>query len=84
MAYVLSSQFERSLCKSVWIRGGLLGLSLRPYRFVPLRVLRDLRGLTLWFLRRDFVANSRYRFFNVLPITESTEAKISFTGGAKA
>ena len=84
MAYVLSSQFERSLCKSVWIRGGLLGLSLRPYRFVSLRVLRDLRGTTLRFLRGDLLADSRYRFFNVFPITESTEAKISFTGGAKA
>lgn len=54
------------------------------YRYIPLRVLRDLRGLILRFLRRDFVADSRYRFFNVFPITESTEAKISFTGGAKA
>ena len=51
------------------------------YRYIPLRVLRD---LILRFLRRDFVADSRYRFFNVFPITESTEAKISFTGGAKA
>jgi hypothetical protein len=71
----------------VWIRGELLGLSLRSYRYIPLRVLRvlrDLRGLILRFLRRDFVADSRYRFFNVFPITESTEAKISFTGGAEA
>ena len=46
--------------------------------------LCELRGITLWCLRRDFIADSPYRFFNVFPITESTEAKISFTGGAKA
>jgi len=34
-------------------------------------------------LRRDFVADSRYRFFNVFPIAKSAEAEISFTGGAK-
>jgi hypothetical protein len=57
---------------------------------LTLCVLSDLcgAGFPLWFksavLRRDFVADSRYRFFNVFPITESTEAKISFTGGAKA
>jgi hypothetical protein len=36
------------------------------------------------FSRRDFIADSRYRFFGIFPITESTEAKIPFTGGAKA
>ena len=84
MAYLPPNRLEKSLCNSVWIRGELLGLSLRPYRFVPLRVLRDLRGLTLRFLRRYFIADSRYRFFGIFPITESTEAKIPFTGGAKA
>ena len=54
----------------MWICGELLGLSLRPYRFVPLRVLRDLRGLTLRFLRRDFIADSRYSFFGVFPVAE--------------
>ena len=71
-------------CNSVWIRGELFGLSLRHYLFVPLRVLRDLRGFTLRLLRRDFIADSRYSFFDVFPITESTEAKKSFAGGAKA
>ena len=64
--------------------GESLGLSLRPYRFVPLRVLRELRGLNLRFLRRDLVADSRHCFFGVFPTSKSTEAKIPFTGGAKA
>jgi hypothetical protein len=71
----------------MWIRGGgggILGLSLHRYCFVPLRVLRDLRGLTLWFLRRNFVADSSDRFLGFFPATKSTKAKISFTGGAKA
>ena len=68
----------------MWIYAELLGFNLRPNRLVPLRVLRDLRGLSLRLLRGDFVEDSRDRFLGFFPATKSTEAKISFTGGAKA
>ena len=77
-------RLERSLCNSVWLRGEFLGLRLGLYCFITLRVLCALRSLTLWFLRGDFLADALDCFLGVFPITESTEAKKSFTGGAKA
>ena len=51
-----------------------------PYRFVPLRVLRDLRGLTLAVLKEIFYCGFALTASSVFsPITESTEAKIPFT-----
>jgi hypothetical protein len=60
--------------------------SKNPESFKSYSILQYSNAAILHFLdlRRYFVADSRYRFFGIFPITESTEAKISFTGGAKA
>jgi len=73
-----NSPAGKILCNSVWIRGGYAASACGLIN-IPLPVLRDLRGLILRSLRRYFIADSRYRFFGIFPITESTEAKISFT-----
>ena len=74
MAHMLPTRLERSLWNSAWIREELLDRSMPAYRLVP---LRDLGSLTPEFLGRYLVADSRYSFFDVLPVAERAQAEIA-------